>query len=416
MPAPTQTEDGVLASLHHLLVAAHLWSSGKPVDLEAIAELRDGVLVDNHRRYLARVPAYRGLAEDRGVGADADLGAIRSELIMTEELFKGYDPAWPAGDTAALTRWLATISTVDTDGVAVTSRGLDAWRTEMKSHGVAITFSSGTGGQPSLVPRDHLTLAALRSSSGVRLPWALEPGSYDCVLFTSPGMGRGIQSGAAGLAAGAVNVHQVAPSPGHAGHAGVGDPTGEVMSRAVEFVRKAANGHRPVLLYGPPSGVAHLASYLSETATSVALPPGSCVVTGGGWKGGTARDPAVLFSMLAEHLGVNRARCVDTFSAAELNTVFVTCARGRYHVPPVVEALVLDDLLRPVEGDEPEGRLAVLDPFALSYPGFLTTGDAVRLRHDDCACGLAGTTLSPPIVRASGAPARGCGNLEAVTW
>lgn len=413
MPAPTQTEDGVLASLHQLLVAAHLWSSGQPVELEAIATLRSGVLVDNHRRYLAEVPAYRGLAEDRGVGADADLGAIRAELIMTEELFKGYDPAWPAADTAALTRWLATISTVDTDGAAITSTGLDAWRTEMKSHGVAITFSSGTGGQPSLVPRDHLTLAALRSSSGVRLPWALEPGSYDCVLFTLPGMGLGIQSGAAGLAAGAANVHRVAPPPGHSGD---GDPTREAMGRATEFLRRAADGHRPVLLYGPPSGVAHLATYLSETATSLALPASSCVVTGGGWKGGTPRDPAVLFATLAEHLGVERARCVDTFSSAELNTVFVTCARGRYHVPPVVEALVLDDLLRPVEGDEAEGRLAVLDPFARSYPGFLTTGDAVRLRHDDCACGLAGTTLSPPIVRASGAPARGCGSVEAVTW
>jgi len=42
----------------------------------------------------------------------------------------------------------------------------------------------------------------------------------------------------------------------------------------------------------------------------------------------------------------------------------------------------------------------VLDPFALSYPSFIATGDTVRVCRDRCACGLAGQTLLGPIVRA----------------
>ena len=251
-----------------------------------------------------------------------------------------------------------------------------------------MTFSSGTGGAPSVVPRDELTLAALRSGSGVRQPWSLPAGEYDCLLLTDPGMGSGMQAGAAGIAGDAFRSHH---------H--------EVPARTVEFLGAAAAQARPVLVYGAP---ARLAAFLDDLddldGPGVGSAPGSCVVTGGGWKGSGGGEVRDLLDRAAAALGVDRTKCLDTYSWSELNTFLLSCPHDRYHVPPVVEAMVVDDLLRPVEGDA-DGRLAVLDPMAASYPGMIATSDFVRLRHDACPCGRAGQTLLPGDPADAGCPA-----------
>jgi hypothetical protein len=458
-----------LAALPHvraLLVLARLWSAGSALEPAAVERARTAAVLANHRRYLAGIPAYAALAEERGLTGDAPIDRVRADLVVTDDLFKSYDPCWLTDDLPALTTWLGTVSTVgspaglDSTHRAVTGGSgdggdLDSWRAGLRARGVFVTLSSGTTGRPSIVPRDRLTLASLRSGCGVRLPWAMPAGGYDCLLLTPPGMGTGIQSGAAGLAADAVRTHTLHPTPlrlatlttpttptartdpaprdgtRHGPAAAAGGPVGGWDARpsaagatevretevreldgAVGFLRGAAGTGQPVLVYGPPARLFELVRHLVAGRAAVALPAGSHVVTGGGWKGAGPVGLHELFDLTAERLGVPRTACVDTYSCAELNAVFVSCQRGRYHVPPVVEALVLDELFRPVGGDEPHGRLAVLDPFAFSYPGFVATGDAVRLRGDPCGCGLAGSTLLGPITRLAAAPERGCGLMD----
>ncbi|MBB2909827.1 hypothetical protein FHS43_001073 [Streptosporangium becharense] len=428
-----------------LLVCTRLWSTGAPIDEEAAALLRHAALVRNHHRYTADIPAYAALAEGMSSASAITVADIGERFLVTDELFKSYDPAWLAEDLPELSRWLGSIFTerLDDLGLDHAAGDVNGWRAALKRHGVYVTFSSGTGGRPSLVPRDPLTLAALRAGSGVRLPWAPRTGGYDFLQLVPPGLGLGIQSGATGLAAGAVRVHRLratpfdlrslsggsgpgarpgerdspagrSDDPGHAtgpvppgapGHEAPGAPDHEA---AADFLRKAA---RPVLVFGTPSGVADLVAHLSAAGTRLSLPPGSQVVTGGGWKGRTAVRWDDLVAGVADRLGVPPGRYVDAYSTSELNTVFLSCAAGRYHVPPCVEPIVVDGLLTPVPGDDVEGRLAVLDPFALSYPGFVVTGDAVRLRRTSCGCGLSGPTLAAPIVRAAGAGQRGCATV-----
>ncbi len=380
-----------LPLLRELLVAVHRWSASSPIDPDLVAVVRNRALGANHRRYLANIPAYARMAREACIGDDAAPEEIRDGLVITDDWFKSYDPAALDGGFSALTGWLETISTLRPAGTPVHAADLASWRAELRGRGTFVTLSSGTMGYPSLVPRDEVTLAALRNSSGLRLPWALTEGDYDCVLLTPAGMGSGIQSGAAGLAAGARRVQRL-DSPGTA-----------------DFLRAAAAEYRKVIVYGPPAGLAVLVDELPP----VRLPPGSCVVTGGGWKQATPLDLASLLDTASDLFGIARRHCVDTYSTAELNTVFVTCAEGRYHVPPGVEAVVVDELLRPRRGPDVDGRLAVLDPFALAYPGLLATSDQVRLR-EGCACGLSGQTLLPPITRLPGAPARGCGTVGVV--
>ncbi|GAA4993819.1 hypothetical protein [Actinopolymorpha pittospori] len=383
-----------LPLLQRLLVAARLWSTGGAVDLDAVSSVRDQALASNHRRHLAEIPVYAQIAAEAGVSDQASPDVIRERLVLRDDWFKSYDPDWVGCDFARLTAWLETIAAVRAPLRIEGSTDLASWRAELRRSGIFVTFSSGTGGQPSLVPRDEITLAALRSSSGVRLPWSPAAGEYDLLALTSPGMGSGIQSGAAGLAAGARRVHRLG-GPGLA-----------------EFLRTAAHHQQQVVIYGPPSGLSEVVDRLGQLPERLRLPPGSCVLTGGGWKKDLPHDLATLFDAVSELLGIDRGRCVDTYSTAELNTVFVSCRDGRYHVPPVVEAVVVDDLLRPVDDPAPDGRLAVFDPFALSYPGLLATSDQVHLRQDPCACGLGGQTLLPPIRRMPGAPERGCGVVD----
>ena len=85
-----------------------------------------------------------------------------------------------------------------------------------------------------------------------------------------------------------------------------------------------------------------------------------------------------------------------------------TCSHGRYHVPPLIQPILLDDALDWVEDGEGEGILGFFDPFAGSYPGFLITGDQGKLTFEPCPCGLAGWSVRGEIVRAAGYEPRGC--------
>ncbi|MFF3442837.1 hypothetical protein [Streptosporangium sp. NPDC002721] len=409
MPGPNSRLTAV-SPVQSLLVCARLWSSGAAIDEGLAARLREAALVGNHHRYAAAIPAYAALVGESSSTGTVTLADIRNRFLVTDELFKGYDPAWLRGGLSELTRWLGSIFVERLADPGPHAGDVDQWRAALKRHGVYVTFSSGTGGRPSLVPRDRLTLAALRATSGVRLPWTPATGGYDLLQLVAPGLGTGIQSGATGLASGAVRVHRLRAAPfdpgslaGEAPARPGGAPPG--YEAAAWFLEGA---ERPVLVFGTPPELSGLLAHLSSAARRIRLPPGSQVVTGGGWKGRTAIPREDLVERLSEHLGVPRERYVDTYSTSELNTVFPGCVNDRYHIPPCVEPVVVDGLLTPVDGDDVEGVLAVLDPFALSYPGFVVTGDAVRLRRDPCGCGLAGPALAGPIVRAAGAGERGC--------
>jgi hypothetical protein len=69
--------------------------------------------------------------------------------------------------------------------------------------------------------------------------------------------------------------------------------------------------------------------------------------------------------------------------------------------------MVLDDRLRPLPYGE-EGRFAFLDAAASSYPGFILTGDRVRMLERCPACDRTGPVLEPEVRRQAGEETRGC--------
>jgi hypothetical protein len=85
------------------------------------------------------------------------------------------------------------------------------------------------------------------------------------------------------------------------------------------------------------------------------------------------------------------------------------CPEGHYlHAPyTYYKPLALGDDLMPIGCGE-WGRFAFLDALAQSYPGFIISGDRVRLLEHCPVCDRPGPVLEPEVRRAKGEEVRGC--------
>ena len=82
---------------------------------------------------------------------------------------------------------------------------------------------------------------------------------------------------------------------------------------------------------------------------------------------------------------------------------------GHYlHIPiTYLHPMVIDKDMNPVDYEE-YGRFAFLDGTAYSYPGFIVSGDRVRMLERCPVCDRPGPVLEPEIKRAKGEEVRGC--------
>jgi phenylacetate-coenzyme A ligase PaaK-like adenylate-forming protein len=138
----------------------------------------------------------------------------------------------------------------------------------------------------------------------------------------------------------------------------------------------------------------------------------SFLITGGGWKIFESRKVSEneFAKMVEETLGISPDKYTDLYGMSELNGGAVSC-KGRYkHLLPWVYPMVLDDNQGHLGYGE-WGRFAFLDPVANSYPGYIITGDKVKM-HEKCpSCDKPGPVLESDITRMVGAEAKGCANL-----
>jgi hypothetical protein len=428
MREPQDTQLAELLVLHEQLRQATLaWSRGADPGAEA-EQLRRRALRINHVRYVGLIPAYQRLAADQGLEGEVDLPEIVNRLMVTDELFKSYEPGWlERGDLASMTAWLGDIyfqaPVVDLDGVD----DVHGWRERLKRSGIVVTYSSGTSGRLSFVPRDLLTWRAL-SGNGANYSsslWTRSANGYhafDCLILGPRGKGLGLQGAGNGLARMATRTHYlfdeevtadvVRHRTRDARRAGGQVEHDAAWGRALAFLREA-EAERPLLLFGPPFYVSELCVRAAALPDRLRLPPESILVSGGGWKSFAGQRVAQeeLLARASETLGIRRDHIIDTYSTVELNCVFMSCPEMRYHVPPLIEPVVLDQALQGTPGAEGSGLLGFLDPFAVSYPGFVITGDQGRLVRDRCRCGLSGWAITGEIRRAPNQQPRGCGGV-----
>ena len=418
------------------------WGIHKEWNEEDARMLREEACLLNHRRYLRSIPAYRALATEIGLGEEVDdVAVIKRELMSTDDIFKSYDPAWI--DRSAwqhMTEWLRKIYSNDIPVDSSEVGTMDEWLKRLKDQEVHVIYSSGTTGNYSFVPRDQLTWHSL-ITNGVYTVLAtlyervLSLDDYDAALLTFRSSNMGIQLVGMEVAkvvstayflydmempAQAVRIIQRGPK-NEEEHALIRQFQDVLVTQKKERYRlvlkrliASARQGRKVFLFGAPFQLNEICE-LAAVEGDAHLPEGSLLLFGGGWKTfeGERIDKAELCRRIEASFGVSRENVLEGYSMTEMNAVMLCCSNERFHIPPLLEPMVFDETLTPLAETGGKGIFGFLDPFALSYPGFLITGDQVDLVHGECPCGKRGYALEGGIRRAPGREVKGCGGIMA---
>jgi Acyl-protein synthetase, LuxE len=431
-----------------LRAAASAWASGDAYDEDQATRLRHRAIAACHAHYRAAIPAYRRMCDDAGVGGDATFATIVESCTVGDDWFKSYDATWlEAGNFGAMGRWLGDSCAEGAAGVAAAGAvGIDDWLDRLERAGVHVLYSSGTSGKLSFVPRGPASWESYTANGPSYLMARLQRMSLD--LSAMDAVVLGFRGGRMGIQRAGVEIARWVPrveylydfelradalratlraraleearrAHGTLGMAGAvaGDTDGReaAYARVLGACRRATEAGRPVWLFGAPYQVKELCAR-AEAARTPRFAPGSVVTLGGGWKSfeGDRVERAVLAATIEDALGVGTGRVMEAYSMVELNSPLMCCEAERFHVPPLLEPLVYDEALVPrAPGPDVTGVFGFLDPTATSYPGFVVTGDEVRLVREPCPCGLVGPAIVGEVRRAPGREVRGCGGVLA---
>lgn len=138
----------------------------------------------------------------------------------------------------------------------------------------------------------------------------------------------------------------------------------------------------------------------------------SVIMTSAGWK--IYEDERVseeqFRKMAEETLGIPGEHCRDIYGMAEWHGFAWECEGHYKHIVQCTYPMVLDEYLKPLGYGE-YGRFAFLDPASYTFPGFIITGDRVKMLAHCPVCNRASPVLEPEITRMPGATPKGCGNL-----
>ena len=338
----------VIELRRQLIKATQRWALRMPIDAAATRELLGHALLRNHAHYLDAIPAYRRIAEQEGVGLDADITDLQRSLLLADDIFKNYDPRWlDDSDFCRMNGWLSELLDrrveVDIAGAA----DIDAWLAGLAAAGIRVVYSSGTSGTFSFVPRDDATWRLFRVASkcylaplllhdkigsvGQRLAirpavrllspeaFARVSGSaglsdFDAVFLDFDGGRTGNQALAQELAPlfrrttflyqacfSASLLRLAARGPrseaereqlAHLQAATLGNK-GENHRRVLAALRQATADRQRVFVFGTPYQFKELCETIADSGQPVGLRAGSLALFGGGWKSFTGdRIPA----------------------------------------------------------------------------------------------------------------------------
>jgi len=139
------------------------------------------------------------------------------------------------------------------------------------------------------------------------------------------------------------------------------------------------------------------------------------VITAGGWKrfSGKKLHEEEFRKKINSVFGINENDCRDIYGMVECNALNVSCEGHYKHIPhSFIYPMVLNEESESLGYNE-YGRFAFIDTLANSYPGFIMTGDKVKLLESCPVCSRSGPVICGEISRFSGIQDRGCGAVLA---
>ena len=387
--------------------------------------------------------------------------------MLPDEIFKSYSQEWLInGDYGKMNQWLSGVfhRRVDADTTGI--RTIDGWLERLEADGIDTAYSSGTSGKFSFVPRDkedwnlaktanicylapllakgNITAATGRFTlnQAVKLlsPEALAktvrkvglPG-YDAFFlgFRRGRMGnQTLMQELATVFRKHYFLYDIDLTATALGCLRLGARTEEERRiteqfqervitqreqnylRLIEQIRVSISEGQKVFIFGAPFQFKELCEVIYGQKQRVTLHNRSLILFGGGWKSftGELMSREDLVKKIADCSDLTAESILEGYSMTEISLLTVQCEYGRFHIPPILEPVILDEELNPVTGKDRKGTFGFLDPLALSRPGFIISGDRVHLADGECRCGLTGPAVVE-IGRAGGREVKGCGGI-----
>jgi hypothetical protein len=389
-------------------------------------------------RMRGRIPALKKLADRQGVDHIDRLEDVLP-VCFDHRVLKNYPISIIENrDFAKLTAWLDKLTAHDLSRVDLSGlTTIEQWLGRLEAYGMLVTYSSGTTGKLSFVPRSKDELGPWkyhffnvnRASSGVD-PWVTKLPTF------FPGYRGGYQTMLKMMSLFNVEMaggdehyytlydsHIPADLMALSGRLQAAEDRGEVMELGLDpalldqrqaMLRQGRNreadmevwfgkliqefrGQR-VKIGGTFADLYRVARAGLDRGWTCEFAPGSILQGGGGMKG--YKDaPADWEEQVKAFFGVERLGNQYGFSECIGNAPL--CEAGFFHFLPYAVPLLMDGEGRalPREGVQ-KGRLVLVDPIPQSYWGGFTSGDEVTMHwEEDCPCGWGGPRAGKTIRR-----------------
>ena len=380
----------------------------------------------NFHRLRDRIPALKKLADRQGVDTIDKIEDILP-VCFDHRVLKNYPiQIIENRDFAKLTAWLDKLTLHDLTRIDLTGlKTIEQWLGRLEAFGMLVTYSSGTTGKLSFVPRSYDEFGPWKfhfynvnkASSGVdhwqvKLPnfFPGYRGGYQTMLKMMSLFNLEMAGGPEHYHT-LYDTHIPADLMALSGRLQSAEDKGEVASLGLDpalleqrqtmlaqgrnreadlevwFARLVDQfkGQR-VKIGGTFSDLYRVTVAGREKGLKCEFAPGSVLQGGGGMKG--YKDaPDDWEDQVKEFFGIDRMGNQYGFSECIGNAPL--CEAGFFHLPPYSVPLLMDPdgQAMPREGAQ-KGRLVLVDPIPVSYWGGFTSGDEVTVNfEDDCPCG-----------------------------
>jgi hypothetical protein len=391
---------------------------------------------------------YHNYCKKAGVGPDdikteEDFGKIP---LVPDTFFKSY-PDIEEDRGKDFIEWLKMIYTGELPKIELKKKpSYDDVIEELAKKNIWLCFSTSTSGRFSFVPRDYVTYCRFNFSIGHALVKSIFP-PYNPETFEP-------------FTAKELGVIAFTPNPSKTRHSTMfGEPvfcevlkdhdkiyltdmnlTTDIMrillgkpkgikqktmamlapysekafvSKCIKYLKKwEKEGKGQLLVGGFPASMLSLISTMEEK--EIKFDFDGCFFTSGGWKNleNNSISPEEFRKKVKDRFGILEEYCRDGYMMTEMNIFFPECKSHYKHIPYFSYATVLDEEMNSLAYGE-SGRFAFLDPLSNSYPGFIITGDRVKLLEHCPECDRPGAVLAPEISRLESAEPKGCAEVSA---
>jgi hypothetical protein len=349
--------------------------------------------------------------------------------LVPDKFYKDY----PTGKDFAL--WIGNIFTGDLPTIKITGKNpsFDDVINGFNSAGLAIAYSSGTSGRHTFIPRDQRTFNVaeyLAAKAAVAMAYPIY--EYDMrgyLLMPNPFKTNVFAGKVCSVYYDAVkDVKSAIDRPVNTevirltmmGRGGLKTwfirralrrINKKMVNDIITWIEQNERDKNKITFVGAPYILFAVMNKLDEEGKHFNFADRGAVITGGGWKiQENQRIPGAEFRKRVEKtLGIRPIHCLDAYGMVEGNGWMLHCPEGHYlHVPhSYYHPLVLDEEFKP-KGFGEYGQYAFLDGSTFSYPGFIISGDRVRLLEHCPVCDRPGPVLEPEVKRIAGQEGRGC--------